>query len=46
MQHCFISLHHAIPHVSISSPTFGLLHSSVGLYPLIDFPIESEAWEQ
>lgn len=40
----FVSLHHAIAHASISSPTFGLLHSSVCLYPLIDFPIESEAW--
>lgn len=46
MRRCFISLHHAILHVSISSPTFGLLHSSMGLYPLIDFPIESDAGEQ
>lgn len=31
---------------SISSPIFGLLRSSTGLCPLIDFPIESETWEQ
>lgn len=31
---------------SISSLTFGLLHFSTGLCPLIDFPIESETWKQ
>lgn len=43
-----VSFHDIMPSFmfSISSPTFGLLHSSMGLYPLIDFPIESETWEQ
>lgn len=44
-----VSFHYIMPSFmfSISSPsTFGLLRSSVGLYPLIDFPIESEARER
>lgn len=41
-----VSFHYIMPSLMFrfSSPTFGLLHSSTGLYPAIDFPIESETW--